>query len=98
MIASSFVFEWHRLHVFNYLLSSSPSVLGLNGTDDGFSREQFEEIIEFAVDTFTPALPDPERAGILKAAMDFQYSPWPYINDGNKNRYQIGEVGGQGVG
>jgi carboxylesterase type B len=70
--------------------------IGLNGSEilnsTGYTREEFLDIIDWAVDTFAPALPDPERAGDIKAAMDFKYAPWPQTNDTEKNRYNIGQL------
>ena len=58
----------------------------------GFTHEQFEEILQNAVEFFVPLLPDASREEDVFQAMSWFYAPWPYTDDPEQNRHELGMV------
>lgn len=58
----------------------------------GPNRTEFQNILRTAVDFFSPLIEEDRVEDVLYQAMDFYYTPWPHIDDGELNRHLLGAV------
>ena len=59
---------------------------------DGPNRTEFQDILRRVTETYASRVNDDDRVEDIYQALDFYYTPWPYLHDKEKNRHALGEV------
>ncbi len=62
------------------------------GFQEGWDRDGFLGIVNFIVTNFAKPWYGKRTAEDVINAIDYNYSPWPYVEDQYENRHQIAEV------
>ncbi len=60
------------------------------GWEDSWDREGFLEALQYLGDYVEPRFGN-KTVKDLVSALDYNYSPWPYLDDHDDNRFQMGE-------